>query len=248
MGVASKSLLAGVVGALTLSSAAMAADISLPPIIDYEPEYVEEIGKTWYLRGDLGYARYADFDAIYADGAVEFLEEDIEDTLSAGIGLGFVLNHYFRADVTLDHRFDTDVYMETETGGVCGGGPCVSKEYATLSSTVALANIYLEAGKYYGFAPYIGAGLGAARNNLSNWRSTTPATNVSERTDWSFAWALMAGVGYQVSDSLVFDLGYRYLDLGDIESGPDLADDRFNVELEDIHVHEARIGFRYLFH
>ncbi|WP_166802534.1 outer membrane protein, partial [Microvirga pakistanensis] len=73
-----------------------------------------------------------------------------------------------------------------------------------------------------GFTPYIGAGIGLARNTLSDDVRTihdaTTGIETVERIaggkDFSLAWALMAGVGYQLSSNFTLDLGYRYVILG----------------------------------
>ncbi|WP_256581541.1 MULTISPECIES: outer membrane protein [Pseudomonas] len=38
-------------------------------------------------------------------------------------------------------------------------------------------------------------------------------------TQTNLAWSLGAGVAYDVTDRLALDLGYRYVDMGDTESG-----------------------------
>jgi opacity protein-like surface antigen len=68
-------------------------------------------------------------------------------------------------------------------------------------------------------------------------------------SDLAFAWSAMAGVGYQISDRTVIDIGYRYLDLG---SGQSERVDSANfvnprVNLDDITAHEFKVGLRYYF-
>ena len=36
---------------------------------------------------------------------------------------------------------------------------------------------------------------------------------------WNFAWALHAGVAYKVTPGFTVELAYRYIDLGDAQSG-----------------------------
>ena len=59
--------------------------------------------------------------------------------------------------------------------------------------------------------------VGTAINNagLPNGASAAVAYNpISDRTRWNFAWALMAGLSYDVTPNLKLDLGYRYLNMG----------------------------------
>ena len=59
----------------------------------------------------------------------------------------------------------------------------------------------------------------------------------------------MAGIGYQISDRAIIDVGYRYLDLGDANServdSAGFVNPRVNVD--DITSHEIKIGLRYHF-
>jgi opacity protein-like surface antigen len=67
--------------------------------------------------------------------------------------------------------------------------------------------------------PFIGAGIGMSRNTISNFVDiNTPNLSVAftpNASNWDFAWALHAGVAYQVSPGLTFELAYRYVNLGD---------------------------------
>jgi opacity protein-like surface antigen len=67
--------------------------------------------------------------------------------------------------------------------------------------------------------------------------------------DWSFAWALMAGVAYEFSPSLAVDVGYRYIDMGEVSSdtiASGAGDGDFTYD--DLQAHEVRVGMRYMFH
>ena len=69
---------------------------------------------------------------------------------------------------------------------------------------------------------------------------------------WNFAWALYAGLGFEITDALTLELAYRYLDMGDGRSGDLIAYDGTNnidnpMEFNDITSHDVRLGFRYAF-
>ena len=48
--------------------------------------------------------------------------------------------------------------------------------------------------------------------------STSPNTQSGD-TNWSLAWSVMAGAGFQLSERVILDLGYRFIDMGKAESG-----------------------------
>ena len=75
-----------------------------------------------------------------------------------------------------------------------------------------LANAYADLGTYYGFTPYVGAGIGGAHVKWDDLHNTIgPVTTVHEGAEnWRFAWALMAGTAYCLTDNLKLDVGYRF--------------------------------------
>lgn len=144
------------------------------------------------------------------------------------------------------------------SGGVAAPttGACSGAYSAKLSSYDVLANIYLDLGTWSVFTPYVGAGAGLSFGHYQTSSVYTQGNNVhynvtytdqsggttSENFDrtasgtyYSFAWALMAGVGIDIYDHTKLDLGYRYLNLGRISG--------FSGTL---YSHEVRAGIRYM--
>ena len=76
---------------------------------------------------------------------------------------------------------------------------------------------------------------------------TAPAVDVAllnyKEDQWSLAYALNAGVGYQVAKNLTLDVGYQFT------SAPDAMYADFNgttiTRQKGINVHEVRVGLRY---
>jgi opacity protein-like surface antigen len=65
--------------------------------------------------------------------------------------------------------------------------------------------------------------------------------------DWNLAWALHAGVAYNVSKNLKVELAYRYLNLGSITDTVDciggcVAD---SYKFSDLHSHDIMLGLRW---
>src|SRR5262249_20357611 len=50
-------------------------------------------------------------------------------------------------------------------------------------------------------------------------------TYAEDHSKWSFAWALYAGLAYQVTPNFTVDLAYRYVNLGSAQTGPARAFD-----------------------
>lgn len=176
--------------------------------------------------------------------------------VGAGCGSG---SRGFRAEVMLgfrgDRQFDGEppLYQGSLVGTPVGNPPPPVTDdpmHTSLKTYTLMLNIYKDLGNFGGFVPYVGVGIGAAYHQLDNIYFTgNPAlTNqILGNNDIALAWSLMAGVGYQISDRAIIDIGYRYIDMGSITS--QRSDTGFNVnpavKFEDITAHEIKVGLRY---
>jgi opacity protein-like surface antigen len=90
------------------------------------------------------------------------------------------------------------------------------------SEFVALANLFLDLGTWC-VTPFIGAGAGVAKIKIDDFRELNVTTGrgswADTGTQTNFAWALHAGVGYKVTPSFALELSYRYLNVGNAQSG-----------------------------
>lgn len=266
---------AATLGTAAIPASALAADL---PIIEApEPLPIATAG-GWYLRGDIGYKFYKapkgslsnpawgygpnGHSGYQDDGHDQMLNEKMLGAADFGIGVGYQFNDYLRSDLTLDYETPAKFTgtMWCQSGSV---PPCDSRDDTgtyknqslKISAWSALANVYADLADLNGLKPYIGAGAG-----LSYLRTSSVSTEGFEGTDgssmqgagkWNFAWALMAGVSYPLSDQLSVDLGYRYLNLGDAKTSS-VADTEYGryeatrFDYKNVQAHEVRLGLRYL--
>ena len=223
--------------AMTMISVSVAA--AADPIIMPEPVPEPPVSAGgWYLRGDISY----DFETkgtIFvstSSSSTSFVDMDFDEAWNIGVGLGYIFNDWFRADITGDIR--TPAYWE-------------AVETDVAISTIML-NGYASFGKFYGISPYVGAGIGGAHVNWSsiNAPSFVAPFFINAYTDdpeWKFAWALMAGLSIDLTANLAIDAGYRYTAIDD---GRMVFDDPAFpglVDYTDMELHEVRIGARYTF-
>jgi opacity protein-like surface antigen len=236
---------------------AFAADYVEPPVVEAPPPIAYG---GWYIRGDLDYHwssfRGADYITYGVDccgdpvpGSGSFDTGSLKGGFSLGAGVGYQVNNYFRTDLTADYLFDSD--FDGGTVGLCAGVVCTSSDHSSYGGWLLLANAYADIGTWYGFTPYVGAGIGGAHVRWDDLNNTIDGvTTVHDGAEnWRFAWALMAGTSYCLTNELKLDLGYRYsrisggrmFELGSFagSAGPGF-DDGFDV-------HEARAGLRYQF-
>jgi opacity protein-like surface antigen len=238
-----KSLVAA--GAVSLmSTAAFAADmpIAAPPM--YGPPPVDFGG--WYLRGDIGFSNQSvssvrNTNAALYTGLTSFSESTGFDTGGIfDLGAGYRFNSWFRADVTGQYRGNTNFHgldlISYPNGGATGYG---SDLYSGQKSEwLFLANGYVDLGTWWCITPYIGAGIGAARVQIANFVDQGVAylypagsgvgpslVSAATGSQWNFAWALHAGLAYQINPNVAIELGYSYVNLGNGTTGPDNAFD-----------------------
>lgn len=265
MKTAAKYLLGGVLLATTGGAPAMAADIYEPAVVE-APEYVPAVVSGWYLRGDIGMSNQRLDSGLYN---VLFASTDIVEFLDPGgfsaaptfqVGVGYQFNDWLRADLTAQYRGAADFSALDRYETTDDGNPATfdgTNDYSARKSELALmANAYVDMGTYSGVTPYIGAGIGASRNTISNFTDVNvPVAGVgygATHSQWQLAWALHAGLGYQINDRVTLDLSYSYMNLGDAQSGDLIAYDGTNAVynpmiFNDIRSHDIKLGLRYKF-
>jgi opacity protein-like surface antigen len=257
-----KYVLPAVAGAIIASAAlpAAAADLIMP-----EPKYEEpKVFGGWYLRGHLGMSNQR-LGSLYnlqfeeAD-VLEYLHEGEFDSAPIfGLGFGYQFNDWFRADATVEYRGKSSFYaLQYYEGDDGAGGTTIgTDEYtARKSEWVVMGNAYADLGTYHGLTPYVGAGVGASRVTIHNFMDVnTPQSGVAYgATDskWNFAWALHAGVGFEVTERATIDFGYSFIHLGDGRTGDLITYLGGNsidnpMHFRDITSHDFKIGLRYKF-
>jgi opacity protein-like surface antigen len=128
---------------------------------------------------------------------------DDDNAFVGGVGLGYQFNDYLRSDLRVDYA------------GAYSKGP-------DMSVTSALGNLYFDIPTGTVITPYLGAGAGYA------W---APVDGGPDKD--GFAYALMAGASFDLSDNLDLDIGYRFRSV--------MADG------SDPYEHQILTGLRYKF-
>jgi opacity protein-like surface antigen len=246
--------------AALFTTAARAADMPqlMPP--PYSPPIEEASG--WYLRGDIGMSNQrvkSLFNVLYDTAtSVDTVQKDFDSAPFFGVGIGYQFNNWLRFDVTGEYRGKANFHG---LDIVRSGGATLTDEYrASKSEWLVLANAYVDLGTWYSFTPFVGAGIGASYNTISNFLdvcttvSGCPGGSVAfadSASKWNFAWALHAGIAYKVNSNLSLEFAYRYVSLGDAVSGDIKAFDGTNnvnnpMEFRGITSHDLKFGARWL--
>jgi opacity protein-like surface antigen len=249
--------------AVSVSAIARAADFpAAAPPPSPMPELRGTISSGIYLRGDIGVGvtNYGDYrqQEVSQAGGTFIAKEDSSTTFFGGGGIGYRFNNWFRVDGTLEYRGGATVGATDVLFNPFIGGNQTNTYKGNLSSIVALFNAYVDLGTWNCLTPYIGAGIGYASNRITGLTDQglqfTGASTLATASDGDksgVAWALMAGVGYEVNKNLTLEVGYRYLNLGDAQSGrlrnAFLNETYSPVKVKDIDSHDFRIGMRWNF-
>ncbi|MBB3949258.1 outer membrane protein [Aureimonas jatrophae] len=233
-----------------------AADVDL---LASAPEVeLAETRSGFYLRGDVFYDVSSDLDGTRAIAqgnalATGPLRGELEEGASFGLGLGYRFTDMLRADLTVGYG-ERDVATNAFAVPGCGS-ICLARDAGSAHSWNVLASAYLDLGTVAGFTPYVGAGLGAVRIDYDDIALTTcgltgcQAIDAEGERDWRFAYALDAGVAYDLTEALTLDLGYRYLDTegGQAWSVRSSGGAMVAVSDDGPDQHALRIGLRYRF-
>jgi len=234
-----------------VAGAGLARAADLPPAPALPPaEASPSAFSGWYLRGDLGagfetapelgLASGAIFSAVPLPPLSPFAVSSFPSTTlspSGAIdgGLGYAFNPWLRMDATLEYRFSGELrstYAIDDPAPVGAIGPFRSADRLRggASSIVALVNIYVDLGDFWGVTPFVGAGAGVAENALSgvsdegvaiagSGASVPVGGFFSNASRTNFAWALTAGLDFDLAPNLKIEASYRYLDLGPMAVG-----------------------------
>jgi opacity protein-like surface antigen len=207
--------LAAIASLTATTPAAHAADYSPPPIVQPE-EY-----SGWYLRGFVGVGMSTGSTIEYQPDPVNvgngfvFDQHSMGDTAFVGGGFGYEVNHWLRFDGTAEYRTRTQFNARGVYDPITGQGDSYQ---GYMKSLVFLANAYADLGTWNCFTPFLGAGIGVAYNQVVDFVDmgigTTGAGFGRDTAEWHLAWAVYAGVAYNVTKNFKVDFTYRYLNLG----------------------------------
>lgn len=241
-------------------SVANAADYPQPmPQPVYVPAPVVEEFSSWYLRGDIGVTNQSVRDVTNiqdVNNSVQNIGMGFDSSAFFGIGVGYYFNDWLRFDLTGEYRSKANFHGSQV---ITSGSGTITDEYSgSKSEWLFLLNGYVDLGTWSGFTPFVGAGVGTSRNTIHSFQdvcTVCPGGGVAfadTASKWNFAWALHAGVAYKVTKNFTVELAYRYVDLGDAQSGDIynyLGGNSVNNPMEFKHLtsHDFKLGLRVNF-
>ncbi|MFJ4158000.1 outer membrane protein [Pseudomonas sp. NPDC089752] len=119
-----------------------------------------------------------------------------------------------------------------------------------IESRRVMFNIYRDQKLTQALSIYASAGLGLAQLESAGWQGNE-SRQYGTATQTNLAWSLGAGLAYEVTERMTLDLGYRYVDMGNTESGWNnfqnvrgLQDEKMRANLVSSELH---LGMRWAF-
>jgi opacity protein-like surface antigen len=225
------------------AASAIAADMpgtTLPPPqplqLTERRAVLPDLNSGWYLRGDLGAHWGVLSSAQSAPGFPDPTDSTLNQVATGSLGAG-IKSGWLRTDVTIDYAAP----MKYQ-----GTFAAPDDTSAKIQATTALLNGYLDLGSWYRATPYIGGGIGVAYARVSDYQSggAPPFSGATDKSQWNFAWAGMAGIAYAISHNMMIDVGYRYLNIGNVSTGSDAFG---AMTFKNVAGHEVRVGLRWSF-
>ena len=197
--------------------------------------------KNYYISGGLGASIIDDIKAKYSDSEKNKINAnystDTAFTAAIEVGVKDIYVEGLRLGLSYDYiKVKGDV--SSITGNV--GGETISEgvinaikksEAASLDKNqgLLLANIYYDFTVDFPIKPYLGVGLGI----------TTQGTD--------FAWAIIAGADYWISDQLSIGLKYKFYEVGIDDEDLNLNSFKANISFDDSKTHSLLLNLSYHF-
>jgi opacity protein-like surface antigen len=154
---------------------------------------------TWfYIRGDVGASLSRD---------VSSFDSDLGTATVFGGGLGFKILPFIRTDLTVNYR--TGYEIDSSVSGV-------GALRADVNNLTGMFNAYFDFPEFWRLQPYIGGGIGVSYNQVDSSAVNGIEFSGDDTTD--LAWQAGFGTAISLIPGVALDLGYRYVDLGEIKT------------------------------
>lgn len=179
----------------------------------------------FYVAARGGYTDY-NVNSI-KDGAADKAKVELGGVWNMSGAIGYKVN-YFRIEGEYTYRDNSDDQYETKTAG--------AYHETVLDSDSFMANAYLDMMPNYWISPYIMGGIGLSRLDLETHDVSPGGTGSDKETNSAnnFTYAFGGGLSLRLNRCLNLDMGYRYVDMGELDDA-------------DINAHEWNMGLRYTF-
>ncbi|MEQ8667415.1 MAG: outer membrane beta-barrel protein [Rhodospirillales bacterium] len=179
-------------------------------------------------------------------GTFEQIGDDYDSTAGVSLLLGYHWNEHglpVRTEIEYGYRFRNDFNTRENPFP----NPVIGYKN-DLATHFLMFNGYVDFATDSPWRPFIGAGFGWARNSSSTTRSgndpSVSSQTIETDTD-NLAYSFSAGTRVAISSEWIGEIGYRYIEFGEVDTGQFSTGDSVTA---DSHVsHDIVLGVAYLF-
>jgi OmpA-OmpF porin, OOP family len=192
-------LLLGATSAVSLSSAANAADLPAPPVAPLGSQPLTAVWNRFYLSVHGGPGLLQDTSIDYVNGALPPRNMNFDVGWTVVGAAGFQVTPWWRTELEVGQRSNR---VSSISPGVGARG--------SVSATTLMINGYIDLPNQGPLTPYVGAGFGKAWVSHDLTVDGVPLTPGSN-TSWPWAYQFMAGANFAIAPRWSAGLEYRFL-------------------------------------
>ncbi len=188
------------------------------PVQTAAAQAAAEPGRGGFFIGVRAIGSVAQMDVASTSGfaGAPTVENDSDEVAGLAVIAGYTFDQLpLRAELEVAHRFRFDLDVRDTAM------PPIIDYEMDVATTSAIASLILEWRNETAFTPFVGGSLGWARNSTETQRAnlgTSVKTNQDNDED-NLAWGGLVGVDWEFAEGWVAELAYRYINLGDIDTG-----------------------------
>jgi opacity protein-like surface antigen len=159
---------------------------------------------------------------VYFSGFDVSAEADTGYLLS--FGAGFHLSENVRVEGEISYRSQEIGSVEATHMAVTGIG--MDDGSGKITSSAAMVNAWIDFPLLPYLTPYFGGGIGAVQTRVGDFSIITypvvpnpdeTRTTLLDEADWQMAYQVGGGIGFELSEGVVIDMGCRYFGTADPE-------------------------------
>lgn len=216
-----------------------------------------------YVGGHLGMSieRFSDREQHELNEGITFgFSSDTDTVFAGGLSVGYDFDPQFDIPIRVELDYTARSRAEAKSSQTVAGSPgdpaalydLSMKDKITLQTL--MFNAWWDIPLDIPVTPYIGGGIGFGFINYKGYNDSVSDNGSDDEflsgsaNETNFAWSLGGGMTYDVTENWIVDLGYRYIDAGDISKTfkDDAGDDSSKSKL-DVTSHDIMLGIRYTF-
>jgi opacity protein-like surface antigen len=203
-----------------------------------------EPGRGGFFVGVRAIGSVAQMDVVSTTGfaGAPTVENDSDEVAGLAVIAGYAFDRVpLRAELELAHRFRFDLDVRD-----AAMAPTIDYEM-NVATTSAIASVILEWRNETDFTPFVGGSLGWARNATETRRANlgTSVQTSQDNDEDNLAWGGLVGIDWEFAEGWMAELAYRYINLGDVDTGVVAPGGR--ITAEDYVSHDVLLSTAYRF-